>query len=191
MGNNEDRLLGGENVAHRKGGFRKPDLGDGKDGGEEQIGGGQIAQENPGRDFAAKWAGPDGLVQAFEILGVERIGDPCGAAGDEVEGEGGDGGTEKQGREATMGECLADEENGNQGEAGAREIQRVGGVTKPSGKVTAHTASGMAKPRQPGASRAPQKNNAPSGWKFGWDSGSMLPNTRNATMSPTIRQSGR
>ena len=130
MGNKEDRLLGGENVAHRKGGFRKPDLGDGKDGGEEQIGGGQIAQENPGRDFAAKWAGPDGLVQAFEILGVERIGDPCDAAGDEVEGEGGDGGTEKQGREATMGECLADEENGNQGEAGAREIQRVGGVTE-------------------------------------------------------------
>lgn len=154
-GKKADRLLGGKNVADRNREFRKPDLGDCKDGGEEQIGGSQIPQENPGGDLAAERAGPDGLVEAFEILGVEWIGDPSGTAGDEVEGEGGSGGTEKEGGEAAIGEGFADEENGEQGEAGAHEIQWIGRVADAEREGHRPHAERNRKPSPAGSEQGP------------------------------------
>lgn len=125
MRNKADRLLGGKGVTSRKGELRKSDLGDGKDASEKQIGGGQIPQENPRGDFTAEWPGPDGLVESFKILGIERIGDPSGTAGDEVEGDGSSGGSKQQGGETLLGEGFANEENGEQCEARACEIHWV------------------------------------------------------------------
>ena len=61
----------------------------------------------------------------------------------------------------------------------------------PSGYVIAQMPSGNAKPLHPGANKAPQKNKAANGWKFGKVSGNRLPTTRKAIRIPMMRQSGR
>jgi hypothetical protein len=104
-------------------------LREGEDAGEEHVRGGQIPEEDPGRKRAADRARPDGLDESFEIFRIEWIGDPGAAAGDEVEKDGGSGGTEQQGGEAAVGERLAKEEDHQEGNAGGHEVERVCGVT--------------------------------------------------------------
>ena len=127
-----------------------------------------------GSDIAGS-AGPKGLPETGEGLGVAGITEPGCSIGDEVEGDGCGDGTEQQGGHASLGECFPRKKTRVSASKVVRNTAGLEVWPMPSGKVTAHTPSGMANPRQPVASRAPQKKRAARGWKFGRVSGKCAP----------------
>ena len=56
---------------------------------EQEIGGGEVTQEYPGRKRGTGRTGPQRLHKAGECFGVARIKQPSRTVGDEVETEGG------------------------------------------------------------------------------------------------------
>jgi len=111
------------------GGGELPACGE-EDGGEDEVGGDGVAEEDPRWDDGVGWAGPEGLPEAGGGFGVGGIADPCGAVGDEVEGDGGEEGAgEDEGGFIGWG-FESDGPGGDEGEEGGEEDSgaEVGGV---------------------------------------------------------------